>query len=85
MINFDNATIEYDLEYGFAWAEDESGKNLFQVSLESRSDHNGFKKEINADDCGWDWGLCGDNNGDATHQDLVNFLKLARKYGFKIV
>lgn len=52
---FENATLVTDVETGFAYAENAKGENIFQVCcIEDGS--------INFDDCGWDWGLCGDYN-----------------------
>lgn len=85
MINFENATIDYNLEHGFAFAFDSDGKGFFQVCLEQRKDGNGFKKSIKSKDCGWNEGICGDVNAVATNSDLKEFLILARKHGLKII
>ena len=52
---FENATLVIDAEAGFAWAENEKGENLFQVCCNESG-------EINFEDCGWNWGMCGDYN-----------------------
>lgn len=50
--------FDYDLEHGFAWIETSDGKTV-QCCLE-----NGSGKIIMSD-CGHNWGICGDVNGDA--------------------
>lgn len=51
---FRGATIEIDVEAGFAWAE-KDGQNLFQVCV----DEDG---QINRKESGFSWGVCGDFN-----------------------
>jgi hypothetical protein len=85
-----NAThINTDLENGFVFATDFFDKeNYFQACLELKKDGNGYKKEINSGDSGWDDGLCGDYNksiGVATEEHYAEFLKLARKCGIKVL
>lgn len=94
-----NSNIEYDLTAGFVWAEfkDEDGKyeNIFQLCLNARVNISNeitaqreimTKKEINRRDNGSGWGMCGDHNPYDPDGIIENeFLKLARKAGFKII
>lgn len=82
MINFENATIELNLDYGFVWAENSEGRTLFQACLEEEEGE--FVSSINSKDSGWNWGECGDVNGNATDEDLRNFLELAKQYTLKV-
>jgi hypothetical protein len=87
--NADIENIECDLESGFVWAEGEqSNSNLFQACLVQRVDGKGYKKEINCDDSGYDWGLSADHNGSVEYSDYEAshqvFIKACRKAGFKI-
>lgn len=66
-------TIEIDTEFGFAWAKDETGNNLFQVCC----DENG---NVDHDDCGHDWGQCGDYNESLGYKDLDDALKVFLEY-----
>ena len=83
--------VKFDLENGFAWASTDDEANNFQVCLRPRVDGKGYKKEILADDCGHDDGICGDYNVkvhgsfDAVRDFLPIFIKAARKSGFKIL
>lgn len=77
---FDGATLELDIEAGFAWAE-KDGENLFQVCV----DEDG---EINSKDSGFELGLCGDYNtskhgGDYDNLKLIHdqFIKFAEESG----
>ena len=85
----DIESIECDLVNGFVWAEGkELNSNLFQACLVQRADGNGYKKEIDCDDSGYDWGLCSDHNESIEYSDYEAshqvFIKACRKAGFKI-
>lgn len=53
--------IDANTEYGFAHIVTSDGLTI-QCCLEERADSNGYKKAINASDCGETDGICGDVN-----------------------
>lgn len=55
---------DFDLQHGFSWIviSDNDRDLTVQCCLKQRKDGNGYKKEINAGDCGHNWGICGDVN-----------------------
>ena len=80
--------VAVDVEQGFAWAHDGDERvNLFQACLLPRKDGKGFKKAIDRNDCGHDWGVSGEHNdaAGADEEDFAAFIKLARQCGIKIV
>jgi hypothetical protein len=84
-VKLQNSTIDYDLENGFVWAI-HAGENIFQACLALRVDGNGFKKVIDRNDSGYDWGMSGDHNSDnATENNLHEFLKLAAKNAIRVI
>ena len=63
--------FDYDVNNGFAWiivdGKDESDMFSVQCCLfrKEEEEFDGYEKKIIANDCGHDWGLCGDANEDA--------------------
>lgn len=54
-------TVNVDTEYGFACIVTSDDLTI-QCCLEERVDGMGYKKMIDASDCGEYWGICGDEN-----------------------
>lgn len=88
--NLNISKVEYDLENGFFWVEFDNDKSI-QCCLIERKDGKGFRKAIDMNDNGYDWGMCEDvnrwafnENGEGDHV-LVFLLKQARKAGLQIV
>ena len=83
--------IEFDLEFGFVWAENKEGENIFQACLKTGK-KGGNIKAISRRDNGSDDGICGDYNSkfhdigsDEFYSFENKFLSACRKAGIKIV
>lgn len=91
MNNATKFSIDYNLEYGFAFLQNnELDKTVFQVCLVERKDGKGYRKAILESDCGWNDGICGDLNFANSTSETVEIVKdffftEARKVGFKII
>lgn len=81
--------INVDLINGFIYATDQHGiDNYFQACIVIDDCGTKYKRVIDSDDCGYDWGICGDYNASInadTEQHLREFLHLAKKNGIKII
>lgn len=91
MKNTTKYSIDYDLEYGFAFLQNnELDKTVFQVCLVQRKDGKGYRKAILESDCGWNDGICGDVNFTYSARETIEIVKdffftEARKAGIKII
>lgn len=91
MNNTTKFSIDYDLEYGFAFLQNnELDKTVFQVCLLQRKDGKGYRKAILESDCGWNDGICGKLNFANSTIETVEIVKEfffteARKVGMKII
>ena len=85
---------EASLKYGFFWVEFENGKSLqccLEVIYDEDGQYVGYAEQIDANDTGFDEGVCWDCNewaagedGEAEH--INDFLiEQARKVGLQIV
>lgn len=100
MNNLSNLTItnrEFDLNTGFFWVEFENGKSLqcclkqeFDLDNEGNEVNHHYVAEIDESDCGYDEGICAENNEWAldgeNDWDVNQFLmEQAREVGLQIV
>ena len=91
MNNTTKFSIDYDLEDGFAFLQNnEIDQTVFQVCLAPRKDGEGYRKAILKSDCGWNYGICGDVNFANSTIGTVEIVKAfffteARKAGTKII
>ena len=91
MTNIKIIESDYNCEYGFFWIQIEYKQKLYwpQCCLNQRNDENGYKKEINIDDCGYDWGSCGDYTSLIPEEIAEKAFKLmisqARKEGIRTI
>jgi hypothetical protein len=84
---------QIDIDNGFIYVvlEFSGEKYTLQACLEERKDRKGYKKSINADDCGFSEGICSDNNdklinaaGISTEEAFEIFLTEAKRLNVKI-
>lgn len=92
--------FEYDLENGFAFIE-VNGKTdsdrmtvqccLFEPKSDAEKDTRpGFQMKIDQDDCGHNWGICGDANEKAfnywgENRCMTLLFKYAEKNGIELI
>ena len=67
--------IDYSTDEGFGWIvfTHDSEEYTLQTCLMERKDKHGYKKVVDAEDSGIDWGLCGDANNRAFDKFGVEF------------